>query len=126
VSATPEQIADVVARYSRDAYSKAEVASRTEGLEHAAPQMFADADHLRIAAALIRQSASALAAHAERVRVLEDALKPFSYASDGLEDGDYDARIVAWIGNAEPNNGGAYGLHASDFRRARAALKAAP
>ena len=33
---TPEQIAEVLARYSRDAQSKAHVAGRTEGLEHAA------------------------------------------------------------------------------------------
>jgi hypothetical protein len=55
---------------------------------------------------------------------LREALKPFADASEGLEPGDYDARIVAWIGNAEPNNGGAYGLPASDFRRAAKALEA--
>jgi len=53
---------------------------------------------------------------------LREALKPFAHAADGLSKRDYDARVVAWIGDAEPNNGGAYGLHASDFRRARAAL----
>lgn len=62
-------------------------------------------------------------AHA-RIEALEAALKPFADASEGLEPGDYDARIVAWIGNAEPNNGGAYGLHASDLRRAAKALEA--
>ena len=99
MSATPEQIAELCERL------------RTEltGYE-----------------GLLVEAADALTAQAERVRVLEEALKPFAYAADGVEPGDYDALIVAWIGNAEPNNGGAYGLHASDFRRARAALKAAP
>lgn len=60
----------------------------------------------------------------KRIMELEAALKPFADASGGLEPRDYDARVVAWIGNAEPNNGGAYGLHASDFRRAASLLEA--
>ena len=90
MSATPEQIADVVGRYSRDAYSKAKVASRTEGLEHAAPQMFADADHLRAAAALIR-------AQAERVRVLEAKLQKIAGEAPAKEPSD--GPTVAWPPN---------------------------
>jgi hypothetical protein len=66
---------------------------------------------------------AALVVERDRYKV---ALKPFADASEGLEPNDYDARVVAWIGNAEPNGGGAYGLHASDFRRARAALAQEP
>jgi hypothetical protein len=115
VSATPEQIAEVLGWIADGVASDAV----NENAWEPNKDRIAQAETLRAAAALIR-------AQAERVRVLEIALKPFADASDGLEDGDYDARIVAWIGNAEPNNGGAYGLHASDFRRARAVLKAAP
>jgi len=71
----------------------------------------------------LKAERDALAAEVARMR---EALKPFADASDGLEPNDYDARVVAWIGNAEPNGGGAYGLHASDFRRARAALAQEP
>lgn len=102
MSATPEQIA-------------AELEDLMEVMQEGQPSQLWQ-DDLRAAAALIR-------AQAERVRMLESALRPFAYAADGVEPSDYDALIVAWIGNAEPNNGGAYGLHASDFRRARAALR---
>jgi Mg2+ and Co2+ transporter CorA len=75
----------------------------------------------RIEAETLARSQAARLSELERENArMREALKPFADAADGLSERDYDARVVAWIGDAEPNNGGAYGLHASDFRRAAA------
>jgi hypothetical protein len=73
-------------------------------------------------AELLKAAASRIEEMDAENKRLREALKPFAYCSGGLTNRDYDARIVAWIGEPEPEGVGAYGLHAADFRRAARAL----